>query len=202
MLIFIRHGETILNASKRIQGESELGLNAKGVRQSILAAKYLSNWNISYIYTSDSPRAVQTAKTISTHLNITFTISPSLRERYLDKYDGIKQSDLRKIKEDKGLPSFDPTQLWDDIPGVESDVSVWNRFVNWLIENKINDKVINKNIVAVTHAGVLKSVLYKMMGISSKRPYAIKIPNGSAIFLRNIEGFWSIVELWPNPESL
>ncbi|HEY3310342.1 MAG TPA: histidine phosphatase family protein [Anaerolineales bacterium] len=202
MLILVRHGETELNASKRLQGLAMVQLTLKGIRQARLIAEYLEDRNITCIYTSNLPRAIQTAEIITDVLKIDPIISPNLRERHYGIFDGIKQNELLKIRESRGLFKADPTQQWDDFPDVESDDSIWKRFLNWLVENNIDDRIKVENIIAVTHAGVLKSVLYKMLSIPSTQPYAFRISNGSAIFLRKIEGFWSMTELWQNHENL
>jgi broad specificity phosphatase PhoE len=55
--------------------------------------------------------------------------------------------------------------------------------------------------VAVTHAGVIKSVLHHVLEVPSERPYAFRIGLGCAIVLQKTKGYWELCEFWPNPAA-
>jgi len=64
-----RHGRTMLNASDRVQGWSDAVLTPQGQRQAISLGRGLAKQGIHFIaaYSSDSGRALQTARLILAH---------------------------------------------------------------------------------------------------------------------------------------
>jgi len=61
-LILIRHGETIENKKRIVQGHTHGTLSKNGIKQTRLVAKRLSDLKIDVIFTSDLRRAINTAK--------------------------------------------------------------------------------------------------------------------------------------------
>lgn len=58
----VRHGETLWNAARRIQGQSDSPLTEIGIRQAHLVAQRVRNQGITHIISSDLGRTQQTAK--------------------------------------------------------------------------------------------------------------------------------------------
>jgi probable phosphoglycerate mutase len=61
LLLLIRHGETAWNADARIQGHTDIELNARGHAQAQALAGALADAELDAIYCSDLTRARQTA---------------------------------------------------------------------------------------------------------------------------------------------
>ena len=64
LMTFVRHGQTEYNVKHFAQGQSNVPLNAEGIKQSILAGKELSKSFFDVIYSSDLSRAYETATKI------------------------------------------------------------------------------------------------------------------------------------------
>ena len=62
MLYFIRHGETDFGINKVNQGHSLNPLNANGIKQAKHARDKIATLDIKHVFSSDLPRAVQTAE--------------------------------------------------------------------------------------------------------------------------------------------
>ena len=62
----VRHGETDWNAERRLQGHTDIDLNARGLAQADQMARALKKINLAFdvLYTSDLERAAKTAKAI------------------------------------------------------------------------------------------------------------------------------------------
>ncbi len=77
---FIRHGETLLNAEHRRQGE-EGELSDNGKRQAEEVGKHLERIPIECIISSTYPRARETAEILHKHIRVPVLYSPLLVER-------------------------------------------------------------------------------------------------------------------------
>jgi len=94
-LILTRHGETIENQKKIVQGILPGHLSENGKEQARKLALRLKDEKIDAIYSSDLKRAVDTAKEIAKyHKNSDFFIVKELRERCHGKYDGKKTDEI------------------------------------------------------------------------------------------------------------
>jgi probable phosphoglycerate mutase len=62
----VRHGEIDWNAERRLQGHTDIGINARGLAQAEQMARAIKRINLAFdvLYTSDLQRVVKTAKAI------------------------------------------------------------------------------------------------------------------------------------------
>lgn len=82
-ILFLRHGETLLNKKKLVQGWSDSQLTDDAIKKTSDLAEFLKNNDIKYAYTSDFGRAIETCQIISSELNIpewNVFVSRNLRE--------------------------------------------------------------------------------------------------------------------------
>ena len=87
-IIAIRHGETDWNAAARIQGHTDIALNARGLEQARRAAAALTGDPIAAVYASDLQRAWQTAEAIAAPHGLPVTRDRALRERHFGQFEG------------------------------------------------------------------------------------------------------------------
>lgn len=76
----VRHGETQWNAGRRIQGQSDSPLTAKGERQAYQVGERVRTLGITHIIASDSGRARHTAEIIARACGCDVMLDPRLRE--------------------------------------------------------------------------------------------------------------------------
>ncbi len=77
---FIRHGETLANKSKTIQGADDV-LTEEGVKQVQILAKRLAGIQLDAVFCSPLPRALESAKIIAETHNIPVQVYDSLKEK-------------------------------------------------------------------------------------------------------------------------
>ena len=65
ILYLVRHGETEANVTNTLQGQSDVRLNEKGIRQAQLVGKRLRDQHFDVILSSDLSRAAVTAAEIA-----------------------------------------------------------------------------------------------------------------------------------------
>ncbi|WP_018117670.1 histidine phosphatase family protein [Corynebacterium mastitidis] len=87
-LIMARHGQTVYNATRRMQGQLDTSLSEEGVRQAREAARLLEGRGIARIVASDLERAANTARIIGDHLGLGVTTDARLRETHLGQWQG------------------------------------------------------------------------------------------------------------------
>lgn len=88
-LYLIRHGQSAKNVEGRFGGHSQTSLSKLGKKQAQVTAKALAKENISVIYSSDLPRAVQTALPLAEALGLKVNKTLSLRERDVGVLEGL-----------------------------------------------------------------------------------------------------------------
>jgi 2,3-bisphosphoglycerate-dependent phosphoglycerate mutase len=191
-LYAVRHGETEWNSVERQQGHLDSPLTATGVRQAELLAEGLAKKNIETIFSSDLGRAIQTAEIIAKRLSLDIHPDSRLRERSL----GILQGLTRKEFEARYPEAFakfltnDPEYV---LPGGESLKQVFNRCISCAEE--LAEANAGKNILLISHGGVLKSFFHKAIQMPLTEPRRFSLFNASinSFFLSN--GQWRL-ETW------
>lgn len=76
----VRHGETLWNAERRLQGQSNSALTEHGEHQARLVARRAEALNVTHIISSDLGRTQQTAEIIASACSLPVTLDPRLRE--------------------------------------------------------------------------------------------------------------------------
>ncbi|KRL80098.1 histidine phosphatase family protein [Ligilactobacillus equi] len=178
---YIRHGQTLLNLSHRMQGWSDSPLTEKGIQDAVEAGQLLKKENLEFskVYCSDTSRAYNTCKKITELCNIPQnSIKPSslFREQCYGYFEGHNIDETWRII---GLPygqtkfldlvseygidnvrnmtkSADPTKL------AENAEDFWTRINKSF--NLISSSVKNKEKVLVVCHGTLIFSLVKKYG--------------------------------------
>ena len=78
-LYLVRHGETVDNANKIMQGQTQGELNTKGIEQARTVAKNLASEHFDAIVSSDLKRSFDTASIIAEPHGLTVITTPLLR---------------------------------------------------------------------------------------------------------------------------
>lgn len=93
-IVAVRHGETAWNVDTRIQGQLDVGLNAKGRWQAQRVAAALSDEGLDAIYASDLARAHDTALAIGAATGLAVQADRGLRERSFGRFEGHTWADI------------------------------------------------------------------------------------------------------------
>jgi len=97
---FIRHGETLWNRERRLQGWQDTALNAKGHAQARALADRLAiaaaHTPFAALYSSPLRRALDTAKPTAERLGLPIQSEPGLRERSFGVLEGIPYDELTR----------------------------------------------------------------------------------------------------------
>ena len=88
-VVIIRHGQSQGNAEGRFGGHTDTPLSTRGKKQAEATARALANEKFSAIYTSDLPRAIETATPLSKLAGIPLQTTEALRERSVGVMEGL-----------------------------------------------------------------------------------------------------------------
>jgi probable phosphoglycerate mutase len=156
-ILAVRHGETAWNRDTRIQGHTDIELNAHGRWQAEQLAQALREEPIAAFYASDLSRARDTAsgtarlhgKPVHTHTG--------LRERAFGSFEGMTWAEIESLHPQHAtawrqrVPDFAP-------PGGESLQQLQTRVVAAV--NQIAAQHPGEQLMLVAHGGVL-DILYR-----------------------------------------
>lgn len=159
-IALVRHGETDWNRERRIQGSTDIPMNDRGRAQSRATAERLAASRWDAVVTSPLSRSAETAAIIAHRLSLGAPAHvPALAERRHGTLEGLTSEDRRRF-EAEAVP----------IEGLESRVSVVSRAVPALLGLAARHP--GGAVVAVTHGGVIQSVLLHLWERAS-------LPSGS-----------------------
>ena len=90
-----RHGQTVWNAERRFQGQSDIPLDETGQAQAGRAARLLAGLRPDLIVSSDLSRASGTAAALARLTGLEVTLDKDLRERHGGCWEGLTDTEIR-----------------------------------------------------------------------------------------------------------
>jgi len=185
MLLLARHGVTALNETGRVQGVTNHDLSDTGIEQ----ARRLADWLLKsefmhlHIYSSPAKRAMQTAIVISNAVcnQDSPTLVEAFQERHFGPFEGVNRTELLRMR---GLPddtSPEIIEFWSNVPGVETDSEVEWRVREALANHEVLRDCQERDVLLVTHAGVIEVLLPYILGIPATESKWIKVPPASCV---------------------
>ena len=157
----LRHAKTRWNIEKRIQGKNNMPLSPEGIQEAGLWGKILRKNKYNLILASPMMRAEQTARIISHRINVDIEFDRDLREQDFGAWEGRRIIDIRK--QVPGEIESQESRGWKFCPpGGESRIRVLER-VSTTME-KAAKNFHEKHVLVVAHSGVIKTLIYKILG--------------------------------------
>ena len=90
-----RHGQTVWNAERRFQGQSDISLDETGQSQAERAGRLLAALRPDLIVSSDLSRAAGTAAALARLTGLEVTLDKDLRERSGGCWEGLTDTEIR-----------------------------------------------------------------------------------------------------------
>lgn len=156
-ILVVRHGETAWNRDTRIQGHTDIELNAHGRWQAERLAQALREEPIAAFYASDLSRARDTADSTARLHGKAVHTHTGLRERAFGSFEGLTWAEIESLHPQHAAawrqrePDFVP-------PGGESLQQLQARVVAAV--NQIAAQHPGEQVLMVAHGGVL-DILYR-----------------------------------------
>lgn len=164
-LYLIRHGETEWNKVKRFQGWTDIELSDIGKRQALLLGERFKNIAVDEIFSSPLKRAYNTAYEIARHKNIEIVTNEHFKEINFGQWEGMTAKEITEMYgEQFSKFALDPEN--ESFPG-EGSFEMVTRRVALGLEEILKDKE-DKNIVVVSHGGVVRLMVKYLMGFEGE----------------------------------
>jgi phosphoserine phosphatase len=155
-LYLTRHGETVWNTQKLMQGWMDSPLTDNGIKQASQLSQRLSNVTLNAIYSSTSNRAVQTAEIVKGERSLEVIKYDELREISFGKWEGRTAEDNERDNPEEWMTFWKTPHLFTN-ESVEPFLKVQERMVATV--NKIVKQHPSENVLIVTHSIALKLLI-------------------------------------------
>lgn len=159
-LYLIRHGETDWNKQKKLQGVTDIPLNAYGVELAEKTAEGLKDVPFDRIYTSPLIRARRTAEIIRGDRSIEIIEEEALKEISFGDYEGQEyRAEDKKIMHEGIRNFFEDPAHYQTAPNGESIAHMRERtssFVKSLMADLANEE---KCFLLASHGSAIRGIL-------------------------------------------
>lgn len=154
-LFLIRHGESVANAERRIQGQADNPLSTLGERQAAATARALRPVPVDALLSSPLRRARRTAEILSDELGVDVEEHAGLMEIHAGVFQGLlwTECEARYPEAAAAWSAADPDFV---IPGGESRRQLMER--GTLALREIRELGLG-HVVVVSHGGLLNAAL-------------------------------------------
>lgn len=182
----VRHGETDWNAEKRMQGQTDIPLNSKGIGQAEACGASLLASDYDVVISSGLQRARKTAEIINSYLQLPFEVMDDFAERFFGDGEGLTMEERSKLYPDFNYPN-------------QEELDVFAKRIMTGLE-KVQEKHAGKRILIVAHG----QVIYRILKIVSRDQVDLgkqKIENTSISTIAWENGDW-VLKDWNRVEHL
>ena len=173
-ILAVRHGETAWNRDTRIQGHTDIELNAHGRWQATQLAQALREEPIHAFYASDLSRAFETAQAVAQVHARTVEKHLGLRERHFGSFEGRTWAELESDFPEEArawrtrVPDFAPI-------GGESLLQLQTRVVQTVSELAARHP--GEQVLMVAHGGVLDIIYRAATRLDIQAPRSWQLTN-------------------------
>ena len=186
-LTLIRHGETLWNRERRMQGQTDTVLSDIGRAQAAALGERFAGTALTALYSSDLVRAWDTAHAIAQRTGHDIIAEPKLRERRFGIFEGLTYTEMseRHPAEWQRFQSRDADYV---IPGGECARDFHVRCLACLTE--IAERHEGGEVAVVTHGLVLDALYRAAHGMTLEIPRPVPLLNASLNEFGYAERVW------------
>ena len=181
ILVLIRHGQSVWNATNRFTGWTDVELSEKGEGEAATAGEQLAEVSFDVVHTSALIRAQKTAEIVMSKNRVSGEIPTKQDERLNESNYGDLQG-LNKA-ETAEIHGAEQVHIWRrsfDVPppGGESLEMTAERTIPYFVEEIIPDLDSGMNVLVAAHGNSLRSIVMHIEEISPEEITKLEIPTG------------------------
>ena len=157
----VRHGETDWNTEMRLQGRTDIPLNAQGMEEAEKTSEALKSVPFSAVYVSPLHRARQTAEILKRDRRIPVYVDQRLIEMGFGIYEGKSSKNEKYLVPDKdfGYKFREKPSLYVPPEGGESFEEVCERGTDFLKELAADTRYQDDCVLVVAHGASIRGLL-------------------------------------------
>ncbi len=192
-LILVRHGETPWNRTLQYQGHAPVPLNDRGREQAQRAAQRLTRQGAVALYSSDLPRAWETATIIGAHLNLSPIPMPEWREIDVGLWEGLTPEQLYQRFPDH-MREYERDPARTVRLGGESYAQLQERVLRAFrqIESRHQS---GETIIVVSHGGSIRALFCHIIGLDLANFGKLWLDNGSLSEIVRGRSGWRLLRM-------
>lgn len=178
----IRHAEAEGNYYRRIQGQWDGGITARGQKQIAALARRMKDIPIDALYSSDLTRTMLTAGAIQAYHDLPLVTDRRLREIRVGQWEGQSWGNfMYDAPEAYNAFTFHPDLF--STPGAESWTQLQDRMVEVLTE--LAAKHDGQTIAVVSHGTAIRSMMCRVLGVAGQDIHTV--PHGDNTCVSELE---------------
>jgi broad specificity phosphatase PhoE len=174
--VLIRHGESVWNGERRIQGNQDPPLSPRGRQQAARLAAGVSRRlrTAVAIYTSPLRRAAETADALGAATGLPVLPEPGLQEMRLGRWEGMTVPEIQAA-----FPGSYERWLADPLTHPAPDGERLEDFAHRVVEawTRLCAARPGDDLVLVSHGGPIKAIVCHVLGVHPRWLFRIKQDN-------------------------
>jgi len=186
---FVRHGETLFNRDKRLQGWLDSSLSEEGKKQVGIVAEAVSALPIRRAIVSPLGRAQETAEIIRAKTNVFMEDDPNLREVSFGDFEGHTLPEL-----DVKFPGMWQARMVDKWnyrpPGGEANKDAIDRAA--AVVRRIEEQENGEALLVIAHFAINRIVFSLLAGIEPEEIVRINVPHCTIYRAQKENGEWQL----------
>lgn len=190
--MLLRHGRPDNPCLGRYRGQTGEPLAPRGRWEARQAAERLRAAGVARVFSSDLPRAVETAAIVGEVLGVEVVPTPSLREISFGLFEGRSHAEVRRcFGRDLDFWWEDPVRRGP--PGGESLIAVMARVGAWI--EAVVEPAAGESVLVVGHDGSLKALLWQALGLAPAAFWRVSLDYGALTGLERSGGAFRLLFL-------
>lgn len=193
-IYFVRHGETVWNKEKKIQGQSDIPLNEYGRELGTITAEALKDIPFNIVYSSPLVRAKETAEILVKNRNLEIREDPRLVEMSFGEGEGESLPEIHAHPEMK-LHNFihNPGEYIPPVGG-ETFEELYDRCKKFIKEVIIPAENKYDTMLIVGHGALIRGFIHNINNRPSKDFWIVTHKNCSVTIVDCIDGKLTLLE--------
>jgi len=179
----VRHGETDWNRAGRIQGQSDIPLNARGRGQIAALARRLRGIRFAAVYASDLSRTMQSARLLVGGSELSITPAPDLREFSYGEWEGLTIGEVEARDADRLSRRLSGRNEDFAGPGGENAFDVLER-VRRFHEETAQRHAPGEAVLVVGHGGSLRALLVCLLDLPPEHFWRVRLDEAALSIVR------------------
>ena len=188
-IFLIRHGLTLWNGERKIQGHSDVELAEEGIAQAKLLAEKFPLEKVDAVYSSDLIRAKTTAEILAQKFNLPLQLERNLREANWGDWEGRTFAEIEK-SDPLNYERFFRNPEEVQIKNAETFKQLQERAFSAV--KKIIAAHLDENIIIVAHGAINRTILCSILEIPLKKMWAITQFNTAVNIIRFDDGYFTV----------